>query len=78
MISNFNGERYEFYGCIDEGFDGENYSVVRTGDSIVISFPKSASEKNKLFKLTLDIDTKPRYSQIEIDGRTIHIVPAEK
>jgi hypothetical protein len=78
MISNINGERYEFFSCIDDGFEGKNYTVDRKGDSIIVSFPKTASAKKALYKLTLDIDAKPRYSLISIDDREIDIVPAEK
>jgi hypothetical protein len=78
MISNINGERYEFYSCIDEGFDGKNYTVDRKGDSIIVSFPKTEDAKKALYKLTLDVDAKPRYSLIMLDDRKINIVPAEK
>lgn len=74
MISNINGERYEFYSCIDEGFDGSNYSLVRYGDSILVSFPKNAANK-KLYKLILDVDAKPRYGHIILDGRGVRVVP---
>ncbi len=72
MVSNINGERYEFESCIDDNFDGKNYSVERVGDSIVVNFPK-ASELKSSFKLTLDIDAKPAYHHIVLDGREVLI-----
>src|SRR4051794_14622815 len=58
MISNINGERYEFQNCLDEGFDGKNYTNERKGDSLLVKFP-AATKKTVLYKLTLDIDAKP-------------------
>lgn len=78
MISNINGERYEFNSCLDDGFDGKNYILVRTGDSIIVNFPRIAAQKKSLFKLILDVDAKPGYHHIILDGREITIVPKEK
>lgn len=76
--SNINGERFEFFTCADEGFDGKNYSLVRRSDSIIVEFPKTAGQKQALFKLILDVDAKPRYNHILLDGREVTMVPAEK
>jgi len=70
MLSNIAGERYEFESCLDAGFDGTNYTVERKGDSIVVSFPK-ATGATAAFNITLDIDAKPVYHHIVIDGREI-------
>jgi len=78
MVSNINGERYEFYSCIDESFDGKNYSLERKGDSIIVNFPKTAGTKKALYKLILDVDAKPRYNLIILDGREVHVVPASR
>ena len=78
MISNINGERYEFYSCMDEGFDGKNYTVERTGDSILVSLKKTAAANKVLYKLILDIDAKPRYNHIILDGQELIIVPLTK
>jgi len=78
MISNINGERYQFFSCIDENFDGKNYTLVRRGDSVIVDFPKTANQKKALFKLILDVDAKPNYHHILLDGREITVVPAEK
>jgi len=78
MISNINGERYEFNYCLDENFDGKNYAVVRSGDSLLVQFP-AATKNTALFKLTLDIDAKPAYHHIKLgDGQTIEVVPTDK
>ncbi len=78
MISNINGERYEFFSCIDDGFDGKNYTLVRKGDSVIVDFPKTATQKKSLYKLILDVDAKPNYHHIILDGREVTVVPAEK
>lgn len=78
MISNINGERYAFSSCIDEGFDGKNYTVERKGDSIIISFPKTVGKKKAQYNLILDIDAKPRYHYILLDDQELTIVPAER
>jgi hypothetical protein len=78
MISNINGERYEFFSCIDDGFNGKNYTLVRKGDSVIVDFPKTATQKKALYKLILDVDAKPNYHHIILDGREVTVVPAEK
>ncbi|MGB5007582.1 MAG: hypothetical protein WBO39_11650 [Ferruginibacter sp.] len=75
MIANINGVRYEFLSCLDEGFDGKNYSVERTGDSLIVTFPRSADQQKALFKLILDVDAKPRYNHIILDGREVILAP---
>ena len=78
MVSNINGERYEFYSCMDDGFDGKNYTVVRKGDSVIVNFPKTDAKKKSSYKLILDVDAKPRYHHIILDGQELTIVSAEK
>lgn len=76
MLSNINGERYELVSCIDDNFDGKNYQVVRQGDSIIVSFSKSSASKAS-YKITLDIDAKPAYNHIILDGKDIPIAHIE-
>ena len=76
MLSNISGERYEFVSCLEENFDGKNYLVERKGDSILVSFPKAGTAKSS-FRLTLDIDAKPVYHHIFLDGMEIPIVQQE-
>ena len=75
MTSNINGERYEFFACMDDDFDGKSYKVDRSGDSILVSFPKTLTKKQTLFSLILDIDAKPAYHHIVLDGNEILIIP---
>jgi hypothetical protein len=77
MISNINGERYEFEQCLDDGFDGKNYTVERKGDSLIVNFPEAVG-KTALYKLILDIDARPAYRSISLGGRTLAIKPAER
>lgn len=77
MISNINGERYEFFSCIDNGFDGKQYAVERKGDSVIVSFQKDSQNK-ALYKLILDVDAKPAYHYIILDGRNVTVTRAEK
>jgi len=77
MNSNINGERYEFQECLDSDFDGNNYTVERKGDTVVVSFAGAMKNKSKsLFGITLDIDTYPRYNFMTIGDYTFAIVPA--
>ena len=73
MKSNINGERYEFQCCMDDGFDGKNYTIERVADSIVVKFPRTATKKQVLYNMILDIDAKPPYKYIVLDGQKIAI-----
>ncbi len=72
IISNINGQRYEFENCMDADFDGKNYKVERKGDSLMVSFPNASAIKSQ-FKLTLDIDAKPEYHHIFLDGKEVGV-----
>ncbi len=73
MLANINGVRYEFYRCLDDGFDGKNYTVERSGDSVFVNFQKTATGGQSLYKLILDVDAKPPYNHIILDGRHVAI-----
>ena len=77
MISNINGERYEFDYCLNEAFNAKDYKVERKGDSLIVSFPKPEA-KTALYKLILDIDAKPGYHHILLGDKLLEIVPSEK
>jgi len=77
MVSNINGERYEFQYCVEDGFDGKNYTIERKGDSLLVKFP-ATTKKTALYKLILDIDAKPAYHHITLGDQTLEIVPAER
>lgn len=70
MESNINGERYVFEQCLPENFDGKNYTAVRRGDSLFITFPENGTAKTTLFKLTLDVQANPVYKCIQLGERT--------
>lgn len=78
MVSNINGQRYEFFSCLDDGFDAKNYTVDRQGDSIIVTFPKTPAANKAMYKLILDVDAKPRYTTIIIDGRELNDVPSSR
>ena len=76
MNSNTNGERYVFDYCVEDGFDNKNYKVDRKGDTVVVSFTGIAAAKKALYKMTLDIDAKPRYHYIVLGDQTLEISPS--
>ena len=78
MISNINGERYKFDCCMDNDFDGKGYTVERKGDSVIVSFTKTTGKKQAEYNLILDIDAKPNYHHIILDGQELTIVPSER
>lgn len=79
MNSNFGGERYEFEKCLPADFNSDQLSSERRGDTVLVSFKKPASgEANKVFHITLDIDSNPRYHFLTIDQDTYSITTTEK
>ena len=75
MVSNVAGERYEFEKCLDPNFSKGMLKVSRQGDTVFVQFPK-ATGQTVLNKITLDIDSYPRYNFITIDGETISVIPS--
>lgn len=78
VISNINGERFKFDCCMDNDFDGKGYTVERKGDSIIVSFTRTKGKKQAEYNLILDIDAKPNYHHIILDGQEITMVPSQK
>lgn len=79
MISNFGGERYEFEKCLPADFNKEQLTTERKGDTVVVSFKKgTAGSTNKVYHVTLDIDSYPAYHVMTIDEDTYSISPQEK
>ncbi|HEY2721677.1 MAG TPA: hypothetical protein VGI82_08130 [Chitinophagaceae bacterium] len=72
VVSNIAGERYEFQKCLDVGFSKDMMKVSRQGDTVLVQFAKSV-QQTALFKITLDIDSYPRYSFLTVDGDTFII-----
>lgn len=77
MQSNTNGERYQFSVCLPESFSGTEYQIDRRGDSLWLHFTAPGA-RNTACMITLDIDAKPAYHYIEIEGQGIQVVPYYK
>lgn len=79
MNSNFGGERYEFEKCLPADFKDEQLSSERQGDTVLVRFKTAAvNPANKVYHITLDIDSYPVYHFVTIDGDTYSISAAEK
>lgn len=78
MVSNFGGERYEFEKCLPADFSKEQLVSERKGDTVLISFKNKPAGGGKVFHLTLDIDSYPRYHFLTIEDDTYSIVSTEK
>ncbi|MGZ8553842.1 MAG: hypothetical protein ACXWV8_10575 [Chitinophagaceae bacterium] len=78
MNSNFGGERYEFEKCLASDFNKDQLTTERRGDTVVVSFKKPAGDGNKVYHITLDIDSYPRYHYLTIDQDTYSISSTEK
>jgi hypothetical protein len=76
MVSGFAGERYEFEKCLSENFSKENMTASRQGDTVVIRFAGSGG-KNILYKMTVDIDSYPKYNFVTVDEETFMVIPTK-
>jgi len=76
MVSNVAGERFEFEKCLSANFTKDMMQVSRQGDTVLVQFPKPAAQK-LLYKITLDIDSYPRYSFITVDGETFIVTTSQ-
>jgi hypothetical protein len=65
------GERYVFQECLESSFNGD-YAVERNGDTVEVKFGK-VSDARALYKITLDINTRPTYHFLNINGNTIPV-----
>ena len=65
------GERFVFQECLENSFSGD-YVVERHGDTVEVRFGK-ISEPRSLFQITLDINTRPTYHFLTINGNTIPV-----
>jgi len=75
MVSNVAGERYEFEKCLNVNFTKDMMKVSRQGDTVLVQFQKT-SDQTVLDKITLDIDSYPRYNFITIDNETFNVIPS--
>jgi hypothetical protein len=69
--ANIIGERYVFNECLAASFKGD-YSVERKGDTVEVKLGQP-SEARSLFRITLDINTRPAYRYLTINGNTISV-----
>lgn len=76
MVSNVVGERFEFEKCLVANFTNDMLNVSRQGDTVLVQFPKATAQKT-LFKITLDIDSYPRYTYITVDGETFIVATSQ-
>jgi len=75
MVSNVAGERYEFEKCLSASFSKDQLEVTRQGDTVMVRFEKPTAQA-LLYKITLDIDSYPRYNFITIDDETFNVIPS--
>jgi hypothetical protein len=76
MVSNFAGERYEFEKCLPENFSKDQMKTFRQGDTVVVQFEKTGT-KQVLYKLSVDIDSYPKYQFITVDDETFIVMPSK-
>lgn len=72
IVANTIGERYEFQECLASGYDG-SYTAERKGDTVVVRLNTSTGGASSLFKIMLDINTKPGYTYLSINGSTMQV-----
>ncbi|TMI96214.1 MAG: hypothetical protein E6H06_04660 [Bacteroidetes bacterium] len=75
MVSNVAGERFEFEKCLPTDFSKDQMKVSRQGDTVLVEFQKPAAQK-VLYKITLDIDSYPKYNFITVDNETFNVIPS--
>lgn len=75
MVSNVAGERYEFEKCLSANFTKDMMKISRQSDTVLVEFPQTGSQK-LLYKITLDIDSYPKYNFITVDGETFNVIPS--
>jgi hypothetical protein len=76
MVSNVAGERYEFEKCLGANFTKDMMQVSRQGDTVLVQFAKPVREP-VLYKITLDIDSYPRYNFITVDDETFVVASSK-
>ena len=79
LNANFGGERYEFEKCLPADFKDEHITTERKGDTVLVNFKTASNDPgNKVYHITLDIDSYPRYQFISIDDEVYTITSSEK
>jgi hypothetical protein len=78
LNSNFGGERYEFEKCLPPDFKSDQLTSRRSGDTVYVAFKTGDKSVNdKVYHLTLDIDSYPRYNFITIESDTYAITSSQ-
>ena len=73
LISNTNGERYEFNACLAQNYNGA-YNVTKRGDTLVVDIPADTSQlQSALYKMVLDVDAWPKYSHIYLGSQLLKV-----
>ena len=72
LISNTNGERYEFKACLPQEFKG-TYTLDRVADTLVVRFPDTLQTTNAFFNIVLDIDAFPKYGHIKLGEQLVKV-----
>jgi hypothetical protein len=67
ITANTIGERYVFQECLDASYNG-SYSVNRKGDTVVVQLNNTPGASSSLFRITLDINTRPDYKYLSLNG----------
>ena len=79
MNSNFGGERYEFEKCLHAGFTKDELISRRSQDTVYIDFKTPDNQPgDKVFHITLDIDSYPAYRYITIEQDTYALTTQAK
>ena len=76
VVSNIAGERYEFDKCLPANFTKEMMKVARQGDTVVVEFERPMAHPI-LYKITLDIDSYPKYNYITVDDETFVVTSSK-
>jgi hypothetical protein len=76
MVSNIGGERFEFEKCLAVNFSKDQMNVSRQGDTVLVQFQRPGAQK-VLYKITLDVDSYPRYSFITVDDETFIVTTSK-
>jgi hypothetical protein len=76
--ANTAGERYVFYNCLFSGYDTKLASMEQKGDTLLLHFNEDAMDSSPnmptaVYKLTLDVDTYPKYKHVQLGDRIIDI-----
>jgi hypothetical protein len=77
MESNIAGNRFVFNHCLPEDFNEKGYSVMRSGDTLLVSFKQKPDQSLNEFTITLDIDANPLYGYLRIGNQVLAIGTVE-